>query len=67
MDDERTTNCAARTMYRYAVGHVESRNEEATIIAINTQFAAGNFTIKALMEAIASSDGFRYASLAEVQ
>ncbi len=67
VEDGRTTNCAARTMYRYATGHVESRNEEATILAIDAEFAAGNYTIKALMEAIASSDGFRYASLAEGQ
>ncbi len=65
--DDRTTTCGARTMYRYAVGRVESRNEEATIVAIDAQFAAGNYAVKALMEAIASSDGFRYASLAEVQ
>lgn len=63
VEDERVTTCASRTMYRYAVGHVESRGEEAAIRAIAKDFEAGRFTVASLMNAVVASDGFRYATM----
>ena len=58
-----TTDCVVRQMYRYATARVEKSGEDSAITSLNGAFEASGYRVTALMTAIASSDGFRYAGL----
>jgi Protein of unknown function (DUF1592)/Protein of unknown function (DUF1588)/Protein of unknown function (DUF1595)/Protein of unknown function (DUF1585)/Protein of unknown function (DUF1587) len=64
-DDPRSSECVARHLYRYAVAHVETSGEEKTIAALVAAFEDSGYSFKALVRAVATSDGFRLAG--EVQ
>jgi len=55
-----TMVCAARGLYRQAVGRVETENEEAAITAIVGGFEASGWRMQKLLAEIVLSDGFRY-------
>ena len=53
--------CFVRRLYRYASGHEETFGEEAQIGRFAAGFKNGNYRVRALMTAIATSDAFRRA------
>jgi hypothetical protein len=57
------TECVVRQLYRYANARVEKNGEALAIDALVTQFAASGYRLHALLLAVATSDGFRYAGL----
>lgn len=64
-DDPRTSECAARQLYRYAVAHVETKGEAPAIEALIEQFASSGYRFTTLLRAVIASDGFRYGALGE--
>jgi hypothetical protein len=64
-DDPRTAECLVRHAYRFALGHVESGQEEAQIQALVTQFERSGHALSALFSAVVASDAFRYAGSGE--
>ncbi len=60
-DHPAVPKCLARSMYRYAVGNLESDGELEQIEALAALFANAKFRVRPLMEAVALSKGFRLA------
>lgn len=58
----RLASCLVRNVYRYATGHVESEGEDIVIHDVEQAFAARGYQFGVLLETLASSDGFRFAS-----
>jgi hypothetical protein len=54
--------CLVRNVYRYATGHVEREGEDVVIREIEQAFASRGYQFSVLLEALATSDGFRFAS-----
>lgn len=54
------SDCLVRNLYRYGTGHVESSGETPTIAALRTTFEMTP-DFDALLVALVTSDGFRYA------
>lgn len=61
-DNKSTMDCLVRKAYRYAVGHVESINEEVVIAGVQDDFEAAGYRFDQLIMSIVSSDGFLYVS-----
>lgn len=61
-ESEDTTRCLVRTMYRYAVGHLEEPGETESLRALYDDFEASGFRVRDLMLAIALDPAFREAS-----
>lgn len=57
------SSCVARLAYRYASGHLETPEETQVLRDLADSFEANGFSFKSLVVDIATSDGFRYASL----
>jgi hypothetical protein len=55
------SGCVSRLAYRYATGHLESREERRVLDALANEFASSNFSFQDLVLAIVGSDGFRLA------
>jgi hypothetical protein len=55
-------SCLARNLYRFALGHVETKGEEPAIESLNKAFQDGNYRFKALAEALVKSPGFVMAA-----
>jgi len=53
-------SCAARSIFRYATGHVEIASEEVLIDALATKLSADGYRFRSLLVALVSSAGFRY-------
>ena len=53
-------SCAARSIFRYATGHVEIDSEEVLIDALATKLSADGYRFRSLLVALVSSAGFRY-------
>ena len=62
-DDPRTAACIARHVYRYAVGHVETRGETPAIDALIQAFEDSDYQLLSLLSAVTESDGFRFAAV----
>lgn len=54
--------CLVRNVYRYATGHVEREGEDVVIRDVEQAFASRGYQFSVLLESLASSDGFRFAS-----
>jgi hypothetical protein len=54
--------CLVRNLYRYGTGHVEREGEDVVIRDVTRAFERDGFQFRVLLEALASSDGFRFAS-----
>lgn len=63
--DPRVADCITRRAYRYATGHLEARSEEVSVRAIRDTFAASGHRVRAMLLALVTSDGFRYAAEGE--
>lgn len=57
--------CVIRNLYRYAVGHVEQPDEEATIDLLVESLQASGYDLREAIEVLATSDGFRIAKAAQ--
>lgn len=57
--------CLAKMTYRHATGHKETVGETVTLRGVTEPFVAANFNFDALVVAITTSDGFRYAKVPE--
>ncbi len=53
--------CFARNVYRYAVGHKETDEEEVVIEELAKRFEASGYRVKSLFAEVAASPGFRLA------
>ncbi len=53
--------CAARSILRYALGHIEIASEEPVISVLAQQFGTDGYRFRALLSAVVQSGGFRYA------
>jgi hypothetical protein len=62
-DRPETIECVVRQLYRYANARGEKGGEASAIDALVEQFAASGYRLPALLLAVATSDGFRYAGL----
>ena len=54
------SSCIVRKVYRHALGHVESHEEEVLIDTLEADWAADGYPFRDLLEAIVTSDGFLY-------
>ena len=61
-ESEDSTRCLVRTMYRYAVGHLEVPGETQSLLDLHDDFIASGFRVTDLMLAIALDPAFREAS-----
>jgi hypothetical protein len=52
--------CAARSAFRYATGHVEIATEEPLITALAQGFSTDGYRFRALLLSLVTSAGFRY-------
>lgn len=57
--------CLAKVTYRHATGHKETTGETRALRAVTTPFVESGYQFDALVVAIATSDGFRYAKVPE--
>jgi hypothetical protein len=64
-NDAKVGECAARNLYRYALGHVEGAegNEAPAINQIVTAFSGSQFQFTSLVQAIVTSPAFSTAAL----
>jgi Protein of unknown function (DUF1592)/Protein of unknown function (DUF1588)/Protein of unknown function (DUF1595)/Protein of unknown function (DUF1587)/Protein of unknown function (DUF1585) len=53
-------SCAARSIFRYATGHVEIDSEEVLIAALASKLSTDGYQFRSLLVALVSSAGFRY-------
>jgi hypothetical protein len=54
--------CIARRFFRWSTGHLEIRGELPELVRIEERFAASGYRLRALIEIIALSPAFRFAS-----
>jgi hypothetical protein len=64
-DDERTSECVARQVYRYATAHVETAGEQPALDALIADFEQSGFRFTTLLRDVVLSDGFRYGAQGE--
>jgi hypothetical protein len=62
--DPRTAPCFARSLFRHAAGHVEQPSETIPMNAVVKTFESDGYRLRALAVAIATSDAFRFATVA---
>jgi hypothetical protein len=55
-------SCLVRNVYRYATGRVEGEGEDVVIRDVTRAFAREGYQFRVLLEALAASDGFRFAA-----
>jgi hypothetical protein len=55
------TGCLTRQVYRYAVGHLETAGESATLTDVGARASAAGDAFVDYLRAVAESDGFRFA------
>jgi hypothetical protein len=53
-------SCAARSIFRYATGHVEIDSEEVLIDALSKQLSSDGYKFRSLLLSLVTSAGFRY-------
>jgi len=53
--------CAARSLYRFAAGHLETSGEQPLVQALGDDFAKNGAHFRSLLLAVVQSAGFRYA------
>lgn len=58
----RLAECAARKLFRYATGVVETEGNDPEIEKLASDFKAGGLRFKRLLRAVALTPGFRYAA-----
>jgi hypothetical protein len=58
-------SCTVKSLYRYALGHVERPGEEPVITDLTTAFTAGGYKFDALVAALAESPAIRVAAKPE--
>ncbi len=56
--------CLVRQTYRYASGHLDTDGEARSLAAVTEAFAGDGHRFRAMLAALVSSDGFRYAGRA---
>ncbi|MCB9617813.1 MAG: DUF1592 domain-containing protein [Sandaracinus sp.] len=61
-EDPRVAECLSRRLYRYATGHLEERGEEIVVRDLGDTLVDAEHRFLALMNALVTSDGFRYAA-----
>ena len=54
--------CAARSLYRFAAGHLETTGEQPLVLALGDDFAKNGAHFRSLLLAVVQSAGFRYAA-----
>jgi|RhiMethySRZTD1v2_1073278.scaffolds.fasta_scaffold04719_8 uncharacterized protein DUF1592/uncharacterized protein DUF1588/uncharacterized protein DUF1595/uncharacterized protein DUF1585/uncharacterized protein DUF1587 len=54
--------CAARTLYRYAAGHLETAGEQPLVKALGDDFVKNGAHFRGLLLGVVQSAGFRYAA-----
>lgn len=59
-----SARCVVRQLYRFASGHQETDDEERLFDGLTRAFAASGYRLPALMRALVTSDGFRFAASA---
>ncbi len=57
--------CVARTVFRYALGHVETAGEEAAIKLLAQAFTDGNYRFPSLLAGVVANPAFLYAAKAQ--
>jgi hypothetical protein len=55
------SECLARNVYRYAIGHLESSSEDPLVVALGRQSEAEGSRLRALFSSVVASAAFRYA------
>jgi hypothetical protein len=63
-ENPKFAQCLTRMVFRHAAGHLESKGEEGSLIAVYESFVASGHDFKKLVTAVVSSDAFRYAKVA---
>ncbi len=61
----KTAECAVRSLYRYALGHVERPGEEPAIAELTTAFTGNGYHFDALIAALAENAALRIAAKPE--
>jgi hypothetical protein len=59
------SGCIARSLYRYAAGHVETTGEEPALLVLAQGFKDNSYQFRALLEGVVKSPGFVLAAKAE--
>jgi hypothetical protein len=59
VDDPRLGECVTRQFFRHGMGHLEEREEEIIVRALQADFADEGFRFMRLVEALVLSPGFR--------
>lgn len=57
--------CVVINLYRYALGHVEQPDQSETIDQLLVALTESDYDLRAAIEALVTSDGFRYGSMPE--
>ena len=52
--------CVLRNLYRNALGHVATADEEPALVALETSFAASGYRVHQLLGDIVASPAFRW-------
>jgi hypothetical protein len=61
-DDPRFSDCLVHQAYRIATGHLETEGEAGTLRRLALEFASHGYSLRQLLTAIVTSDGFRRAT-----
>ena len=62
-DNKATSACVVRNLYRYATGHIEQSDEAPAINDLLTVLEDSSHDLPAVIDALARSESFRYATL----
>jgi hypothetical protein len=62
-EHELTGDCVVRNLYRYATGHIEQFSEQPAIELMDAALIDSGHDLTAVVEALARSEAFRYATL----
>lgn len=57
--DPRTSRCLQRSLFRYAVGHVETPGETLAMVELERGFSASGYRLRQLLADLVSSEAFR--------
>lgn len=58
--DPRVMSCLVKQLYRYGSARLEAESEAATLLALDTAFAASGYQLRPLLLELVGSDGFRF-------
>jgi hypothetical protein len=64
-DHPELATCLVQNLYRFANGRVETRDERTALEALTRAFQDGGHSVRAAVRALATSEGFRFASKPE--